>query len=204
MSNSLLAHRTCRRQQTLSTPSCSLVICTLQDDSCFFYSYRLSDQSCRRYQTCPNHVDFPGTGSALDSRTFRVHVDNYAGVGSAGMQHCLEWQPVLAPFQSTIDISVNHNSRDAYVCGHHKAMCQSIPEHQTNSDDCATLFTGCQSALRHLHAMMFTHSPETRFDGQVCNNFARKSVRGRSRAPRSFFPFFPPLFLGRPASPRRF
>ena len=104
------------------------------------------------------------------------------------MQHCLEWQPVLTPFQNTIDFAVNHNSRDAYVCGHHEAMCQSIPEHQTNSDDCVALFTGCQGALRHLHAMMFTHSPETRFDGQVCNNFARKSVRGKSPAPARVVP----------------
>ena len=37
--------------------------------------------------------------------------------------------------------------------------------------------TGCQKALRHLHDMMFNQSP-LRTEPQICNNFARKSIRG--------------------------
>eukprot|EP01035_Chromulina_nebulosa_P026882 gene26883-35260_t len=65
-------------------------------------------------------------------------------------------------------------NHDFLLCRHQNNICRSILEYKDNlSPTCEGSFVGCQSALRHLHAMMFTAN-ETQ---QQCNNFALKSVR---------------------------
>ena len=151
-----------------------------EDDACRYYSYRNSDKRCLRYSTCPGARPLPGNGNTLDVTTYEIREDaNYArsARGGAEMTACILHRAVLQPFQNTIDFAVNHNSRDAYVCGHHKAMCEAIPENLATTPGCSKLYGNCQSALRHLHKMLFNQSPKTTAP-QVCNNFARKSVRG--------------------------
>ena len=80
-------------------------------------------------------------------------------------------------WQGIVDSAISHNSRDAYLCGQQRDICHAIPEYQENSPECTAHYSGCQRALRHLHKMMFNQSPE-QTEPQVCNNFARKSIRG--------------------------
>ena len=83
----------------------------------------------------------------------------------------------LNKFPVIRDQLIDENNHE-HFCRMQYGICESIPEHQTQrSPQCKTHYSGCQSALRHLHAMMFNQSPKMT-EPQICNNFARKSVRG--------------------------
>ena len=81
----------------------------------------------------------------------------------------LPW--IISNVMQDSDPVYNH---DFLLCRHQNNICRSILEYKDNlSPICNSSFVGCQSALRHLHAMMFT-ADKTQ---QQCNNFALKSVR---------------------------
>ena len=69
---------------------------------------------------------------------------------------------------------VNEWGGKTMLCGHQRNVCAAIVEEQSYSAECAGLFGKCRLALRHLHEMMFKQDNAA----QVCNNFARKSIRG--------------------------
>jgi len=98
--------------------------------------------------------------------------------GTAAQIECSNNEAVMVPFQHMIDSCIDAgHAAPQYCCQQQYHICHSIPEYQGNSAECAAHFTGCQRALRHLHKMMFNQSPlET--EPQICNNFARKSIRG--------------------------
>jgi len=78
---------------------------------------------------------------------------------------------------------VNDLGGKTMLCGHQYDVCRSVVEKQNYGSDCADLHGSCRSALRHLYEMMFKVSPwpgwaSAAGAGQVCNNFARKSIRG--------------------------
>lgn len=117
--------------------------------------------------------------------------DNFFGRapdGTAAQRDCKSNWKVLDNFQpdqladdvwytSSSDPDVTRTNH--LVCNQQHGVCDAIQELQSNSAECDALYTGCRSALRHLHAMMFNKSPQTTAGPeQVCNNFARKSVRG--------------------------
>ena len=81
----------------------------------------------------------------------------------------LPW--IISNVMQDSDPVYNH---DFLLCRHQNNICRSILEYKDHlSPICNSSFVGCQSALRHLHAMMFT-ADKTQ---QQCNNFALKSVR---------------------------
>lgn len=101
-------------------------------------------------------------------------------------QRCAAHEPVLLPWPQNVDMMIEHSSRDYYVCALQRDVCASVERYQENAGECSELFGGCRRALRHLHRMMFADEDPV-FAGvfdtvddeaQVCNNFARKSVRG--------------------------
>jgi hypothetical protein len=108
------------------------------------------------------------------------------GGDTAAQRRCVLHQPVLRSWPQNVDMTIEHDSRDYYVCTLQRDVCRAIAEHQDRSDECVALFGGCRAALRHLHRMMFADADPADagvFDTlddpeQVCNNFARKSIRG--------------------------
>ena len=60
------------------------------------------------------------------------------------------------------------------LCDHQYDACKSVPENNNYDSDCSELVSNCRSALRHLYEMMYGPEGQKR----VCNNFARKSIRG--------------------------
>jgi hypothetical protein len=104
-----------------------------------------------------------------------AHDAGYFNGGTAAQQNCLENEAVISNWPQNVNMALEH-AADAHMCGLHKHVCFSIPEYQ-DKPACNEVVTNCKAALRHLHAMMFNQSPEMT-EPQVCNNFARKSVRG--------------------------
>jgi hypothetical protein len=68
------------------------------------------------------------------------------------------------------------------MCVHQHSVCDANEKFQDYDEDCTALLHDCRSALRHLEKMMFGTPPNTNTGNtnteQVCNNFARKSIRG--------------------------
>ena len=120
-----------------------------------------------------------------DGNTFSVEANGcYDEVGSSAAQiDCQKHTPILqgalsdSALEELVDMSVNEPHKLGLLCNLHKDVCKAVREHQDNSAECDLLFGSCQSALRHLHRMMFSQSPGMT-EPQVCNNFARKSIRG--------------------------
>ena len=102
---------------------------------------------------------------------------------NAALLACQKHTPVLEGALSTsaledlVDMTVNEPHKLQLLWNLHQNVCAAVRENQDNSPECDGLFGSCQSALRHLHAMMFSQSPAMT-EPQVCNNFARKSIRG--------------------------
>ena len=96
-------------------------------------------------------------------------------------QQCFMHSPVLDPTlgvasQAALNMAIEHNSV-AHMCNFQQAVCTGMSTFHEPSAECGALMGSCQTALRHLHVMMFNQSP-LQTEPQVCNNFARKSVRG--------------------------
>lgn len=84
-------------------------------------------------------------------------------------------QAVLEPFPHIVQIGLQHCDTDGKICPVIQSFCLAIPEHMELTEGCEATYRGCQSALRHLDAMMFK---EPSSGPQECNNFALKSIRG--------------------------
>jgi hypothetical protein len=102
----------------------------------------------------------------------------YCNERDAARRACFLHRPVLtvAATQAALDQVIVHGSV-AHLCNYQSTVCAAIEENQGLSSDCGALRGSCRAALRHLHAMMFNQSPQEG-EPQVCNNFARKSIRG--------------------------
>jgi hypothetical protein len=112
----------------------------------------------------------------------QVHCND--GGGNALQTQCFRNEPILETAMSTATLydllkAVNQDPNNGHrLCNLHKWVCKAVGEYQDNNhDQCGNLYTNCQKALRHLHAMMFDQSPAMT-EPQRCNNFARKSIRG--------------------------
>ena len=121
------------------------------------------------------------THSTDSSLTFDTAV-RCSGTGNALQRECVFNFDVLSPWQTPyIDHALGGGfpavKEEHYMCGLQHQVCLAMPELKEASAECTALYSGCQQALRHLHKMMFNQSPEMT-EPQVCNNFARKSIRG--------------------------
>ena len=110
---------------------------------------------------------------------------NYA---SGTVEYCILHESVLNPWIDegkegilmAIDRGSNGGSPHA-MCVLQRLVCESMPSNHNYEDKCIDVFDGCRSALRHLHEMMMIkeeikkNKPSSQ---QICNNFARKSIRG--------------------------
>eukprot|EP00937_MAST-01D_sp_MAST-1D-sp2_P004557 g4557.t1 len=139
------------------------------------------------YQTSyPVKVVAKGAGTVTYAhsdgvRTFSINkccTMGYCTRGTTKQQDCFLHQAVLdeVATANSIDMAVSHSSI-AHLCNFQSTVCSAITEYQTNSAECGALKQRCKLALRHVHKMMFNQSP-AESEPQVCNNFARKSIRG--------------------------
>jgi len=101
--------------------------------------------------------------------------------GRPGMQaKCIMYRPVLKPWLEEgkngiyMAMEKGHEGNPHQVCVLQKLVCESTEKYTEYSPECNIAFGSCRSALRHLHEMMFNKPPSP----QICNNFARKSIRG--------------------------
>jgi hypothetical protein len=116
-------------------------------------------------------------------------------VGAGGGTDCTRSRAVLTERGSFAQRYIDHilqitsagsGGRTELMCRLQHNICKSI-DRQAQSSECSGVYAGCQSALRHLHTMMFASPPEdlqwadsSQTPGlpHVCNNFARKGIRG--------------------------
>ena len=96
-------------------------------------------------------------------------------------RNCILHEPVLQPFIDArghgVFMAIERMAslgRSYDLCTMQKIVCFAMEENYDHDDDCTEVFSNCRSALRHLHEMMFNKPPSK----QICNNFARKSIRG--------------------------
>jgi len=104
------------------------------------------------------------------------------------MEECLLYKPVLLPFimQGGHGIHMamdrGHDGGNPHaICVHQRSVCEATESFQNYDVACTDLMSNCRSALRHLEQMMIGSPPNSSgadSSEQVCNNFARKSIRG--------------------------
>mmetsp|Transcript_7127 Transcript_7127/g.10213 ORF Transcript_7127/g.10213 Transcript_7127/m.10213 type:complete len:673 (-) Transcript_7127:143-2161(-) len=96
--------------------------------------------------------------------------------------YCILFEPVLQPFidqgghglHMAMDGGQNGGNPHA-MCSQQLEICEATEKFQGYDKDCKKVLSRCRSALRHLHKMMFVDPADGE---QICNNFARKSIRG--------------------------
>lgn len=96
------------------------------------------------------------------------------------VDRCILNEPVLQPFldekgysiRLAMEFAATGRSSHA-LCVFQESVCKATDTFQSLTPECSEAKNSCRSALRHLHKMMFVENGE-----QVCNNFARKSLRG--------------------------
>jgi len=96
--------------------------------------------------------------------------------------YCTLFEPVLEPWINegkngiVMAMERGHDGGNPHaMCVLQHLVCESMSSNHDYDESCTSVvWKGCQSALRHLHEMMFM----AEYEEQICNNFARKSIRG--------------------------
>lgn len=98
------------------------------------------------------------------------------------IRRCVTEQPILNSLRhyegtfldEMLEEDPEPNGAKATICEWQLEVCSAIHPEEKYGSECMDLVGNCRSALRHLQEMMFKEDGTA----QVCNNFARKSIRG--------------------------